>query len=545
MDSINIFIIIAIAIPLILACYTLFKMKETSETSDEFHTKGGNLTNREFLDTSLSYAYQIAAISLFAFWGFHYGFWVIWVPVFWGVGYFLLRWFNKKGYVQRFMNNSEETIHGLLSNHYRLRSIAVLAAFTSVLGMAGTAFFEAEFTANIINDTMIGGDTSFSLLLFLLFVGFALTYIILGGKNAIVKTDHLQLKIGYVGFTLFFGGIVGLVFTYGHIVTGSIIFAVSLILLVFLYFYFKKIDLDLNKDKSYHWALTLGVIGFVLGAGLSVYFFFDSNTDTKDYPLGIFFANIGFANVFVLGFPLISLLIANVCWQLIDVSSWQRMTSMRNSQDFQNNLGKALKFIGIYSPITWMFAIFLGMCIKLIAVNFGDAYNPLSELLVSFVSSGHIWQTVLVVVMVLTLILIMFSTMDSILIAISFTAQKDMMPKSHSENQKNIKWGTAILTVILLIAYLLVRTRVSGIDGILYTFYSFQLALVPSIVGALLNKSTNKFAALGSIILGIATPIVVPFLGLEPYEWTPLLTVAISTITYVLINLIYKNERTS
>ena len=539
-------IFIAIAIPFVVACIVIFRKKEYATTVDEFFTEGGNQKKVSFLDTSLAYAFQIAAISLFAFWGFQYGFWTIWVPIFWGCGYFLLRWFVQKDYIKDFIQGKAgETIHGLLNDHYKLRLIAILAAFASVLGLSGTAFFEAEFTATVISTVVTQESSSaLALMLFLAFVAFALMYITIGGMRTIVKTDHHQLKWAYKGLLFFFGGVLGLVFAHGHVWAAGILFGLSFAAMLYLYFRsFKQAQTILAEDTSYKRTLIGGMTLFVVGSLLFGWQFFDAATFVKQDTFGSFMSGINFGSPLILGIPtLISLAVANISWQLIDVSGWQRMSSIRNDANFSDTLSKALKFIGVYSPVTWVFAIFLGVAIRLIAVEGGDAYNSLSDLLVYFITSDNFMLIGLVVVMIFTLMLIMFSTLDTLVFGISFTAQKDIFGTSWASKLANVKWGTIILTTVLLAIYLFVRTRVSGIDSILYTFYSFQLALFPTIIFALLKKSTNKWAALFSILLGICTPVMIVILGYSPYMFSPLFTMLVAFIVYILIDKLCRNS---
>ncbi|WP_422005375.1 hypothetical protein [Roseivirga pacifica] len=547
-------IILAILIiPVAISILTLFGTKKLPRTIDEFFTADGDLDESSFIDTSVAYAYQIAAISLFAYWGFEYGFWTIWVPIFWGAGYFLLAYLTKRGYVSKFLiKNTGDTIHGLLKNHYKVRALGILAGIASMLGLAGTAFFEAEFTANIAanllnsSQTLEGNADNFSIWIFISFVVIALMYIIIGGQRAIVKTDAVQLRVGFISFMFFFGGLIGITHSMGYIYSSTLIFILCLVLIGLLIYVYQRLSKTVLDSKSYNIIFITGALLFVTAFVIAANITTQTAKVTTD-NFASFWESNRMSNIFVLGFPaLISLLIANVTWQIVDVSNWQRISSIRNTPDFKKRLQSTLQYVGIYSPITWVFAIFLGMSIKMLLINeLGGAYNSFSNSLVWLMQSDNVFFNVLPLIMLICMVLIMFSTLDSLILAISFTVQKDIfnLDGKRDSNITRFKMGTIGITVALFVFYVFSRTYVTEIDSILYTFYAFQIGLLPAILFALTSKSFNKYAAVSSLIVGIVVPIVVFIVGLSPYDWTALITFFASLITFLIANrLSIKNQ---
>lgn len=544
----SIIVILIAIIPAMVISYKAFRSSTASDknNSDEFYTGSGELTEKQFCDTSLAYAYQVAAISLFTFYGAQYGFWTILIPIFWGCGYFLLRHIVKRGAVKNFIEqNGSETIHGLLGGHYnKFKWIAPIAGLTSVLGLSGTAFFEAEYTASSITRTLtLSQNTSLSaitLLLFVLFVACTLTYIIAGGEKAVVKTDHWQLKGAYLGFMLFLGGIIGILFSRGYQWTPWIISGASVFLQVILIRLLKGGNLTSGTKSEYKNILIGGLTIFLLGIGLGYWSKFDLNihTSIRELSWSDFTQTHQICSPLVLGLSLISLFVSNVCWQLVDVSNWQRISSMRKAEKFEQSLSDSLKFLGLFSPISWTFAIFLGMGIKLILPTTLSSEMPLIDLLSSMANSENIILMILSFGMMLSLVFIMFSTLDSLIIGISFTAHKDIMP-GMSRKMSSIKTGTLLITSGLFILYVLARNCIKEVDDILYTFYAFQLGLVPSILYALFSKKDKAHpqAALWSIIFGILTPISILFLfQASPVIWSPASTVIVSSIVFFIVH---------
>ena len=72
--------------------------------------------------------------------------------------------------------------------------IAIIAAIASMIGLSGTAFFEAEFTSDIIAATVAKDIPYLNHYIFLFFVLIALFYIVRGGLKTVIETDKLQLK---------------------------------------------------------------------------------------------------------------------------------------------------------------------------------------------------------------------------------------------------------------------------------------------------------------------------------------------------------------
>ena len=257
--------------------YFLYQLKKipTIKSTREFFLADKKIKSNEFLDTTVAYAYQIAAISLFASWGYVYGIWTIWVPIFWGLGFWFLKILNDKGVLNKYVKSSSTlSIHGFLAKKYRSKRVAQIAAFASLLGLSGTAFFEAEFTSNIIiSASAPNNNLHLFLALFLIFVLVALIYIIVGGFKAVVATDKVQLSLGFISISLF------IVLTYikvinnGYLYTGLILFLLSFSSLLFLNVLYGKFK-DINSEifpKRLSPTLFISLAIFVLGGIIITY----------------------------------------------------------------------------------------------------------------------------------------------------------------------------------------------------------------------------------------------------------------------------------
>ncbi len=148
---------IASGIILVVLFYLLYRKivnNNKATTVSNYFFADRTTDSDDFINSTVAYGYQIAALALFASWGYVYGFWTIWVPVFWGLGFLLLKYLHDSGKLDVFLNSKENlTIHGFLSKVYKNKNISIIAGIATLIGLSGTAFFEAEFTSDIITSS--------------------------------------------------------------------------------------------------------------------------------------------------------------------------------------------------------------------------------------------------------------------------------------------------------------------------------------------------------------------------------------------------------
>jgi Na+/proline symporter len=535
-----------ITVILLSAVLSLIKVRKSdfAKSVTDFFLADKKLSTSDFINSTVGYGYQIAAVSLFASWGYFYGFWTIWVPIFWALGFFLLKWLNEKGYLNVFYEKNEgNTIHGFLATEYNKPIIGKIAAFASILGLSGTAFFEAEFTSKIIaNSTFPNHGNEWFVGLFLFFIGIALLYILLGGLKTVVATNNVQLSLGFIFFNFFTSYVFVKTIENNFVFTGgilSILSFLSILLLNIFYPKFKKLYPN-NFDKKYSPTLLISLLPYIFSISYFVFHLF-TNVAISD-SISIFIDNQQVANVFSLGsLSMISLLLANGLWQIVDISSWQRLAAISNDTPKQT-ISKTLEFIGYYSAITWLIAIFFGMGLKYVGLNINDAWTALQDFASISVSSENLFDNLFVTTLFLSMIFIMFSTLDSLISAISYTVYYDII----SKNQKTLfgaRIWTAIYSIVFLIIYYAVRQKISTIDSILYTFYSFQLTLFAPILFVLVGKKLKSTAVAISILVGIIGTLIPLYINSEtinPYTSAALFSVMSSTISLLFLNSIIK-----
>lgn len=522
-------------------------------TIDEYFLADKKLGSNDFINSSVAYGYQIAALVLFATWGYLYGFWTIWVPIFWGLGFQILKTFNDKGKLDIFytkVNNG--TIHSFLAKTHNSRIISKIAGIVTLIGLSGTAFFEAEFASDAIIEILpvkkLAGNIGNLHIngFYIIFILFTLFYVSYGGFKAVTTTDKLQLKVGYVFFNLF------VLYTYikvidqGYFWTGISLMLLSFIASIFLLYHFKKMystNFNVIKEK-YPSTLVISFFSYIIAFIYLLFNLTQSNFEYKD-SISFFFVSQKFDEPFSLGYlSIIGLLIANGLWQIVDVSNWQRLSSINNLSSVKKEISQALHFTSYYSPVTWLLAIFFGMGIKYTGVEITDAWSALKDFIKVSVSEGGIIDSFFVYILLISIIFIMFSTLDSLISSISFTTHYDILSKSNKSLSNAILY-TVLYTVIFMIIYLFVRQKINQVDSILYTFYSFQLSLFPSIISVLLFRKANYRSSIYSILGGSALTLIPFFINNEiinPYSSSSIFSVVGSCLIYYLITIFYKRD---
>ena len=130
----------------------------------------------------------------------------------------------------------------------------------------------------------------------------------------------------------------------------------------------------------------------------------------------------------------------------------------------------------------------------------------------------------------------MFSTLDSLVAATAFTVQNDVLPSfGNNRSLFTARIATAFVIVIQLILYLAISEYAKGrVDAVLYVCWSFQLALLPVVVGLLFGRGGRYWSRVASIVAGCIAAVVPLSLDIPDrvYELSPWLTVLVATTVY-------------
>lgn len=561
MSLMLIFIAVLIGPALYLAI-TLTGEKATDYS--DYHYGGRTIKLNQFTDSTVMYALQVAAITLFATWGYSAGFWAVLVPIFWMIGYFLLAYTIDKGTLDVFLKQEKiGTIHQFLSEKSNFKLLGALAALASLLGIAGPAMFEAQYvgelvvrigTASIESDISVSLVEKYSPIFFVTFLILASIYMLYGGFRAVVNTDVYQLGIGYSGFSIVLSILLVIVAQSGNKFASILLLTILLLFSVALLVYWKRVfsvKVDLEKRKLSELPLWIGLLSYCVAIGISIFFTAPSG-EVISGSLWHEFAKAHqvFNPLSLGGMAIISLLIANSLYQFVDIGQWQRLASVKLAEGEEEylhsrkKLASAIKVTGVYSSFTWIVAVFFGMTLKYISGDVSE--NPFDAVAIFLIqySQGSTIEQIVVFLMISSLVAIMFSTLDSLVSSIAFTIHNDWLV-SLNDKLRTITVGRIFTVVFLVIAFYLygeLSVRVNNFADILYTCWAFQIALFPLIVMAIRRGRIHGVWASLSLLggmYGAMIPILHPSFGLSPYEYAPLLALVTSSILMMIGSLLF------
>ncbi len=525
--------------PVIYIIITLWR--GSAKSFGAFHYADRGIAPSDFIDSTIMYALQVAVISLFATWGFINGLWAMLVPIFWGIGYLIIRALILSGRLDDIiLGRMVGTIHHFISQQNRYRYVAVVAALITLLGIAGPAMFEAHFVADLVsrsvNPETVNGE--YYLALFVAFLFVSGIYMIYSGFIGVVGTDKIQLAIGYACFSAVFALLIAAL----SASKSSEAFYIGVICLAFAGIVFISkfvVDLVLRHTDVISLVSTgIGVAAFAIAAYVAFTAVNDSDSSALSFSA---FISENFRDRFPL-ISILSLAIANGLYQLVDVGHWQRLLAVQTTSDdlpkARRTLAVSTLAVGIYSPLTWAIAVMFGITLRYLLPE-GDPWVIVSELMTYFDAGGFI-GSIQALLFVAALTAIMFSTIDSLISGVAFTVHNDILLQ-FSDKFRSVTWAkivTAFLLIGMFYYYLFMRNKTGAqFDAILYFSWSCQIALVPAVISTFVRPSSGP-VIVASMIAGCAAATW-PFIQGNPaavFEVSPTFALAASAIVFIVLD---------
>lgn len=537
--------------PILYILVTLYTPRLKSVEDYQFGER--NLNPSDVVDASIMYGLQIAAISLFATWGFLYGFAALVVPLFWALGYFIFSWTLSDRFLTKFANESEfRTLHGFLADHGKVRSVRLTAAFLTLVGLAGPAMVEAFTVGRSIASAVPEFGAPGGVGLALAFLSVSLIYMTRSGFPGVVRLNQLQMTLGYGGFCM---AVAGSMVFYLDRVSPSIVFWLSTsglavttgiaVLKVrhdwLTHQFIGKMAASTAPRQTFDLlglsAVALGVISFALAAFLSL-------TNVSGEVTDAFPPFYGSSDTY--GFTVLatlSLFMANAFYQFVDVTQWQRLLSLAVDKDHLEETARMLRSNvltgGLCSALTWVIAILFGLFLRsLFPTSDTDAYTLLPAFISILLENSAGWGGPLLLVAVAALLAIMFSTLDAIVAATAFTVQEDLLGVESGSASLTVARAVTVGVVLLQLGFYLAVGAVAGdrVDAILYICWSFQLAMLPVVIGLLLGRAGSYAARIASMLAGCVGALSPLIFGApdQAYEVSPVAAIACAGIVYLL-----------
>jgi hypothetical protein len=529
-DFLKYCVAVALAFPLVAYVWTAMSTPRSKvSTLAGYFTAYKQVGAAPFANSSLSYAFQVATLFPFLYWGVGGQILPALVnAIFWGVGIFLFR-AALKPIMQRLDGSvNPKTLHGLLGETYDSMGVQKVAAGVTILGMSGVALGEAYWGMQIVK-VLVPEDTPayYALMLGALF--FVLAYIWYGGAWGSMKTDMLQLVFSYIGFTVVF------VFAIWTIIYTSVTlrpeFAiVSLFMLV-----------------GSVWAVVIR-----LRKGLQPISAMDHDQESMKWLrirkflsyttlISMGFLAIGFAILFFRSLPVltlapltnpgepqwkgvIALAVMATMFQFVDMTAWQRIQAIDGKpKEVQERARRGLFLFGVESPYSWILCLALGTLLVATMpelANVQDKAGALAAFPRILLESGGILQSIVAFAFMVAVMGVMLSTIDSALLGAMYAWVADFFgadfkkPDGTDEadarreqaallsGKKTAFWVLVVIMIlVVLLGWLLKRPQ--DFISVLVGFYGAMLSLFPAVIFMLFApKGWSKPSGM-AIILGI------------------------------------------
>jgi hypothetical protein len=508
--------------PLVYLLAIVFSPTPTS--ARDYHYANRKLSAEEYVDTTLMYAMQVAAVALFATWGYLYGIGSMLVPIFWGLGYWIIAFLIRSGRLDDFIvSNDFGTLHQFIARGGKYKVVSKLAAVLTLLAISGPAMFEAFFMAAVVERASRTNAIFSTTALALLFLAFSAIYMLRGGYSGMVRLDRIQLATGYFGFTLLVSLLLYTLLGRGSD-TAIAILAVMLAICAMGIFVARIIHSKrVNRPDPFAFVCTgLAAASTLVVLAVSI---LSIQSTTPSMNLFNFFFPDSFTWLAIL-----SLFIANGLYQLVDVGQWQRLLSVDPTavsvEESRRLIAASLVNVAWTSPLTWVIGIVFGMSLKAISLD-ANAYDATYLIVDHILALASPLNLILIGVLIVSLVGIMFSTIDALISATCFTITSDIFNRRPGDSPKIgfDQLVTLATLVVQLVFYLIVKHLAQDkTDAVLYLCWSFQIGFAPAVVAAIAKWEIKEIFLVLSLIAG-ALGAAVPLLVFGPdsvYEYSPL-----------------------
>jgi len=217
---------------------------------------------------------------------------------------------------------------------------------------------------------------------------------------------------------------------------------------------------------------------------------------------------------------LLSLFLANALWMVVDISTWQRIASVKpeNNNFPLQALRRGTRRVAYESPATWCLGVVLGWSISAAGI-LPPGKDPSEGIpsVAAALAAGALppfppyWVScALYPALLVACISIMLSTVNALISTIAFTAYHDLAgapTRTNGGTSQRLapaqRW-TVGLVLCGLILYPVVRYGLGAqLPTVLYTAYSAQLSLFTITLLALFRKGLDGTAAITSLCVGI------------------------------------------
>ncbi len=547
-----------------LAIYLVYAHRAGREGVSQpsgYFLAAGRHSGSEFANAQTSYALQMATVYPFFVMSF-YGEWalVAWNTLFFAIAIFVFRAsmprFFKRGHNQALIGGGR-SIHGYIALAHNEPRLRLITAWMSIIGFTGLAAMEIVWGTKVLRVLFSQYDHADTVYFFsvLVLAMYLLSYLRVGGQGAIIRTDQLQLVLGYLSIH----GLAVYALTSSSVELSDIDAPWVALLIAFM-----AVPIMLSRwmrikdDKGLYFRVlnsTVWVSFAVLAVVIVIQAFQTEGSLVR--------TRLNLENVDDLRIKLIAFAVLPLLFQFVDVSNWQRIVSVAS-----NDAGRAkdLSVIGglrdylLEAPHVWLIPIMLGLCAgQLLGVEFGDA-DPWEGFLSAALSLSGPAGAVFAAVVVAGIGAIFLSTADALMNAVGYsyaadidqTARRSLDASSGQDLPEGrasavLQRGKLVMTLSLavvtvgfvVISWMSLRYGDNADDSgmrlvaLFLSFYTPIIAMSPAVVvPGLTGQAASKKTALMAVTLGAASGLVFGLIGFAVggvYEWIAIIVCAASS----------------
>lgn len=556
---------ILILSPVLIYLVSALLERRHAVASSEFFLAANQVSSFEFANSSIGYGFQIASVSIFFAWGYLHGFGALVNPVFWGVGIVLF------GLLLPRMSSylgSGKTLHGYLGERYNSRAVEVIASVVTLIAFMGTfvaelAWGSAVFRMFSSNPVIVGA----------ILTGMAVViaiYLVRAGQLNAMRTDQVQLVFTYFGFLTLGVSLIWLAGNgdaQGRAASFILSIALALCLVIMSIMIWRQIKSErrlatierFTLTKFVRPALLILLAAAVLVLAANVSRAWPDRDSVQAVVTSPTFFNLSQGTANLLALSLLPLL-----WQFVDVTMWQRLAAVQLTPDPGTSTRERLRPIRLglqrfafESPVTWLFAIIVGMALRHAPIGIDEAtiWDGIANIPIALQGSQHPLGQFLGVSLALAfgaaIVAAMLSTADSMLMGALVVFSLDLAPKAKQASDPRATPATSadairigriaiiFFTVVALgIIWLQLLSEVQVLP-ILLGAYAAQLSLAACVIATLLlgSRPVARGWAIASILAGIAATAYATVVALGNDEWAlyaPLFALGASVPVYMM-----------
>jgi Na+/proline symporter len=507
-------VLVAVVVPLAIYVWGALRVPRTVvSTPADYFIAYRRIGTSPFADSSLAYAFQVATLYPFLYWGITGQVLPAIVnAVCWGLGILLFRAFLTPILARLGGGAGPRTLHGLLGDAFHSRAVQRIAAGATIIGMLGVALAESYWGMQVFR-VLVPEDTQPFFAMMMGALLFVLLYIWYGGTWGSMKTDMLQLVFAYIGFTCVFLYALWVFFRTGAayraesmVVSALMLVGAAAAVLVRLRFKVMPISgvspLAEEDPTEAVWRRLARVMSLLTFCALVVLALSFGFLMMRSLP------SMSLAPLLKPGDPgwlgVAALMFLGLFFQFVDMSAWQRIQAIGGTPtERRSSALHGLLVYAVESPFSWILCLALGTVLITVVPELATAQDkagPLAAFPRLLLASGALGRVAVATLFMIAVMAVMFSTIDSALLAVMYAFVGDIKGcrfETAEELTDEVKVRNARRELLLgkKAAFWLVLAICGGVVllgallktpdrliGILVGFYSAMLALLPAVV---------------------------------------------------------------